>query len=108
MLYIRKVYQNPPPCSRLSQRFLGQPVEDDGNWLAIRFGPLPLFRRTVRYAAIEGVEVSGHSSSTAGGFTTASGVVGSGTHVDGIAWSCISRKACCGLARMTPPISPGF
>jgi len=22
MLYVRKVYQNPPPCSRLSQRFL--------------------------------------------------------------------------------------
>ena len=22
MLYVRQVYQNPPPCSRLSQRFL--------------------------------------------------------------------------------------
>jgi hypothetical protein len=26
MLYVRKVYQNPPLSSRLSQRFLGQPV----------------------------------------------------------------------------------
>ena len=32
-------------------------VEDHGVRLAIRFGPLPLFRRTVRYAAIDGVEV---------------------------------------------------
>jgi hypothetical protein len=32
-------------------------VEDQGDRLAIRFGPLPLFRRTVRYAGIEGVEV---------------------------------------------------
>lgn len=32
-------------------------VEDQGERLAIRFGPLPLFRRTVRYADIESVEV---------------------------------------------------
>ncbi len=32
-------------------------VEDRGELLAIRFGPLPLFRRTVRYADIAGVEV---------------------------------------------------
>ena len=32
-------------------------VEDQGDRLAIRFGPLPLFRRTVRYADIEKVEV---------------------------------------------------
>ena len=32
-------------------------VEDEGDRLAIRFGPLPLFRRTVRYADIEKVEV---------------------------------------------------
>src|SRR5690349_9365656 len=31
-------------------------VEDEGDRLAIRFGPLPLFRRTVRYADIEKVE----------------------------------------------------
>jgi hypothetical protein len=31
-------------------------VEDRGDVLAIRFGPLPLFRRTVRYADIEAVE----------------------------------------------------
>jgi hypothetical protein len=32
-------------------------VVDQGDKLAIRFGPLPLFRRTVRYADIEKVEV---------------------------------------------------
>ena len=32
-------------------------VEDQGDRLAIRFGPLPLFRRTVRYADIDGVAV---------------------------------------------------
>ena len=32
-------------------------VEDQGDRLAIRFGPVPLFRRTVRYADIEKVEV---------------------------------------------------
>ena len=32
-------------------------VEDQGDQLAIRFGPVPLFRRTVRYADIDGVEV---------------------------------------------------
>jgi hypothetical protein len=31
-------------------------VEDAGDRLAIRFGPLPLFRRTVRYADVERVE----------------------------------------------------
>jgi hypothetical protein len=32
-------------------------VEDQGEVLAIRFGPIPLFRRTVRYAEIEEIEV---------------------------------------------------
>lgn len=32
-------------------------VEDQGDVLAIRFGPVPLFRRTVRYTDIETVEV---------------------------------------------------
>ena len=32
-------------------------VEDEGHWLAVRFGPLPLFRTGVRYEDIEGVEV---------------------------------------------------
>ena len=32
-------------------------VEDHGDVLAIRFGPVPLFRRTVKYADIETVEV---------------------------------------------------
>lgn len=32
-------------------------VVDQGDVLAIRFGPVPLFRRTVRYADIEKVEV---------------------------------------------------
>jgi hypothetical protein len=32
-------------------------VVDEGDRLAIRFGPLPLFRQTVRYADIEGAEV---------------------------------------------------
>jgi hypothetical protein len=32
-------------------------VEDQGKVLAIRFGPVPLFPRTVRYADIESVEV---------------------------------------------------
>jgi hypothetical protein len=32
-------------------------AEDRGEWLAIRFGPLPLLRTSVRYADIEKVEV---------------------------------------------------
>jgi hypothetical protein len=32
-------------------------VNDQGDHLKIRFGPVPLFRRTVRYADIETVEV---------------------------------------------------
>ncbi|QVL31794.1 hypothetical protein KIH39_23630 [Telmatocola sphagniphila] len=32
-------------------------VEDRGDRLAIRYGPMPLFRRTVRYADIESVRV---------------------------------------------------
>lgn len=32
-------------------------VEDEGDVLAIRFGPVPLFRRTLRYVDIESVEV---------------------------------------------------
>jgi hypothetical protein len=32
-------------------------VEDQGDRLTIRFGPLPLFRRTVRYADIQKVEI---------------------------------------------------
>lgn len=32
-------------------------VEDQGDVLAVRFGPVPLFRRTVRYADIGSVEV---------------------------------------------------
>jgi hypothetical protein len=32
-------------------------VEDEGHRLAVRFGPLPLFRTSVRYEDIEGVEV---------------------------------------------------
>jgi hypothetical protein len=35
-------------------------VEDQGDGLTIRFGPLPLFHRTVQYADIEKVEV-GHT-----------------------------------------------
>lgn len=33
-------------------------VEDEGDRLKIRFGPLPLFRRSVRYEDIQNVEVS--------------------------------------------------
>ena len=32
-------------------------VSDQGDFLAIRFGPIPLFRRTVSYADIENVEI---------------------------------------------------
>jgi hypothetical protein len=32
-------------------------VADQGDVLVIRFGPIPLFRRTVRYADIEKVEI---------------------------------------------------
>jgi hypothetical protein len=32
-------------------------VADKGEYLAIRFGPVPIFSRTVRYAEIESVEV---------------------------------------------------
>ena len=32
-------------------------IRDDGEWLALRFGPLPLLRKTIRYADITGVEI---------------------------------------------------
>ena len=41
----------------LASAFHQLTVEDQGDHLAIRFGPLPLFRRKVRYAEIEKVEV---------------------------------------------------
>lgn len=41
----------------LASAFHHLTVEDQGDRLAIRFGPLPLFRRSVRYADIEEVEV---------------------------------------------------
>jgi hypothetical protein len=49
-------------CTGILTFFLGMAfhrlsVEDQGDRLAIRFGPLPLFRRTVRYAEMEKVEV---------------------------------------------------
>jgi hypothetical protein len=31
-------------------------VRDEGDWLAIRFGPLPLFRKRIRYADVTAVE----------------------------------------------------
>jgi len=41
----------------LAMAFHHLTVVDQGDRLVIRFGPLPLFRRTVRYADIEKVEV---------------------------------------------------
>lgn len=41
----------------LASAFHHLTVEDQGDRLAIRFGPVPLFRRTVRYTDIEKVEV---------------------------------------------------
>ena len=41
----------------LAQAYHHLTVVDEGTWLAIRFGPLPLFRRKVRYADIEKVEI---------------------------------------------------
>ena len=32
-------------------------IRDEGEWLALRFGPLPLLRKTIRYADITGVEI---------------------------------------------------
>lgn len=31
-------------------------VRDEGEWLALRYGPLPVFRKRIRYADITGVE----------------------------------------------------
>lgn len=41
----------------LAMAFHHLAVEDQGNRLAIRFGPLPMFRKTIQYADIEKVEV---------------------------------------------------
>jgi hypothetical protein len=41
----------------LASAFHHLTVEEQGDALAIRFGPVPLFHRTVRYADIESVEV---------------------------------------------------
>ena len=40
----------------LAMAFHNLTVDDQGEQLKVRFGPLPLFRRTVRYADIEKVE----------------------------------------------------
>ena len=32
-------------------------IRDEGQWLAVCFGPLPLLRKTIRYAGITGVEI---------------------------------------------------
>ena len=37
--------------------FTSLTIRDEGDWLALCFGPLPLLRKTVRYADITGVEV---------------------------------------------------
>jgi hypothetical protein len=47
----------PGPHRRLAPAFHHLTVVDEGDDLAIRFGPLPVFRRTVRYADIGKVEV---------------------------------------------------
>ena len=31
-------------------------IRDDGEWLALRYGPLPVFRKRIRYADITAVE----------------------------------------------------
>ncbi len=45
------------PIALLAPAFHYLTVVDQGEVLAIRFGPLPLFRRTVRYSDIEKVEM---------------------------------------------------
>ena len=64
-------------------------VIEQGELLGVRFGPLPLFRRTVRYDDIERVEVGRTLLSTGGASTTASGAAGSGTCGAGIVSSYI-------------------
>ena len=44
-------------------------VMDQGETLEVRFGPIPLFRKTVQYADIVSVELVGQYYSTAGEFT---------------------------------------
>jgi hypothetical protein len=41
----------------LAAAFHSLTVEDRGNGLAIRFGPVPLFQRTVRYADVSTIDV---------------------------------------------------
>ena len=38
--------------------FMHLTVRDEGDWLAIRYGPLPVFRKRIRYADISAVEAS--------------------------------------------------
>ena len=40
----------------LSLAFAGLTVRDEGDRLAVRFGPIPLFKKTIPYAAMTGVE----------------------------------------------------
>jgi hypothetical protein len=84
-------------------------VEDQGDELAIRFGPIPLFRRTVRYADIEKVEAGRtlilddwgiHLSFRGGWIWNIWGRV--------VSLSTGRTAACFRLARMTPKIWPGF
>ncbi len=41
----------------LASAFQHLTVEDEGDRIAIRFGPMPLFRRTIRYEDIHDVEI---------------------------------------------------
>lgn len=60
-------------------------VEDHGDVLAIRFGPVPLFRRTLKYADIEKAEIGRTLFLMAGASITAFEAGGSGIFGVGIA-----------------------
>ena len=60
-------------------------VEDEGDRLAIRFGPLPFLETSVRYADIQRVEVGARRSWMAGESIGTHGTAGSGTSGAGIA-----------------------
>ena len=60
-------------------------VEDEGDRLAIRFGPLPLLETSIRYADIQRVEVGRTMILDGWGIHGAHGTAGSGTSGAGIA-----------------------
>lgn len=60
----------------LALMFRSLTICDEGEWLALRYGPLTVFRKRICYSDITSVEPAGFQSSTGGASTTSLAVAG--------------------------------